>query len=286
MMRRAATLVMFCSLAAVGCAVDGTTTNSAWMPSLREFWGSTNGGAVQLELAVLRLPPGDPFIESEVWREIDEQVIALEQRHVLDANGVRVGVASGSLPAVLRERLAGKEATIRRITIRGSQEHFLPLGLANRTLAFDVRQDGDVIQASYDDALPGLALHWSQDAMGRPILRCEPRVRHGLPSRAPKPASDRGTWTISGERPEAAYSRLAWELRLENNDALVVGTRSETPNTVGQALFTDEVNKEPRQILIVIRMLPGEGTAAAPATSPEANEPVPLVVQSLAPLRP
>ena len=40
------------------------------MPKLRDFWNANPPGAAQIEVAILRLPVGDPFIASE--REAEE----------------------------------------------------------------------------------------------------------------------------------------------------------------------------------------------------------------------
>lgn len=275
-------------LVTAGCAVDGAASSSSWMPKVSNFWGTASAGAAQIEVAILRTPLSDSFLQREAWLEVNEQALPMEQRPNLQANGLRVGLSNGPLPTELRDRLAAKDGTaaVRRITIKGGQEHFLTLTTANRAVAFDVQTEGDAIPVALDDALPGLSLHWTKDAAGQTVLRCEPRIRHGAPSRMPKPTSDLSSWMISGERPEEAYPRMAWEVPLGPNDNLVLGAWSDRPNSFGHVLFTDGAAKEPTQSLVVVRLV-GSGTTS-PTTGAETNAatgPAPLVVQSLAPLR-
>lgn len=282
--RRLVWLLAGSMLASLGCAIEGKTPNGTWMANLGSFWGGVSPDSAQLEVATLHLPPGDAFLERDAWLEVNEQALPMDERPNLQANGLRIGVTSGPLPTLLHDKLAAKDgsAVIRRITIKGGQDHFLTISNANRAIAFDVQQDGEANQVSFEDGLPGLSLHWSKDPMGQTVLRCEPRLRHGTPSRMPKPSSDLAGWIVTGERPEETYGRMAWEAPLGPSDTMVLGTWQERTTSFGHALLTETVGKEPMQCLVLLRVIRGTANPATPSDGMAGGGPAPLVVQSLA----
>src|SRR3954467_11236316 len=149
MLRRRAWLLAGLLLMSVGCATDEKAPRSTWMTNLGNLWGAPGVDSAQLEIATLRAAPGDAFIERDVWLEVNEQALPMEQRPNLHANGLRIGVTNGALPPALKERLGTRDATIRRITIKGGQEHFLTLSNADRAVAFDVQQESELVPVSF-----------------------------------------------------------------------------------------------------------------------------------------
>ena len=60
---------------------------------------SSSRSAATLQVAILTRPFRDEAINDAVWSVADEQVVAPEARRALEANGLRVGLITGDLPA-------------------------------------------------------------------------------------------------------------------------------------------------------------------------------------------
>jgi hypothetical protein len=64
-----------------------------------------------LDVFFARVAYGDVDANETLWQELDEQVISVETRRRLAENGLRVGVASGRLPAALERMLEINDAS-------------------------------------------------------------------------------------------------------------------------------------------------------------------------------
>jgi hypothetical protein len=60
-------------------------------------------------------------------------------------------------------------------------------------------------------------------------------------------------WQLTAHQPDEAYERLSWEVTLAPNDYVLVGTRLERPDTLGQRCFLTTDGPAPVQRLLVIR---------------------------------
>lgn len=89
--------------------------------------------SVAIETIIMRLTPEQTTRLEELWRLADEQILAPEQRILLDSNGVRVGKLS-IVPPVL-------ETWIREIGERQSQDTMEQTGLAAdvKTMSYHLR---------------------------------------------------------------------------------------------------------------------------------------------------
>src|SRR5436305_7184312 len=83
----------------LGCAADGPVRSTSWLERLRPFHGPVGPDVVQMDVALLERPVGDPALNQGLWALADEQVIALEQKGVLEDNGFRVAQVGGITPA-------------------------------------------------------------------------------------------------------------------------------------------------------------------------------------------
>ena len=61
---------------------------------------------IPVEVIFVRCSAEDRQLREAIWEHVDEQVISDERRRALNANGLRVGVVTGQLPAEFADRLA------------------------------------------------------------------------------------------------------------------------------------------------------------------------------------
>ena len=59
----------------------------------------------RLDTAIVSRPVGDKVIDASPWNVADEQMLPLEARLGLEANGLRAGIITGGLPADLMEAI-------------------------------------------------------------------------------------------------------------------------------------------------------------------------------------
>src|SRR5262249_56216657 len=74
----------------------------------KAFQGRTGSDVVYVQSYLVERSPGDRYLNDELWRVADEQVVPMEQKAVLVDNGFRVGQIGGILPATLQDLLNSK----------------------------------------------------------------------------------------------------------------------------------------------------------------------------------
>jgi hypothetical protein len=253
----------------------------------------SDADSVQMEIALVSRPFNDPFINEELWRQVDEQDLPLEQRPRLTANGLRVGTLGGNVPAELQRLLTSEKECVkaRRLTLRKGHEHFWSLARKTGQHSVRVIEDKETILQDVEDPEIGLVLCATVNDDGEPILHCEPRLRHGPSLRRLKPAGDLSDWTLLSGRSEEKYPHLAWEWSFARSEYGVIGGIVDQEKSLGWLGFVD-LSDSPRQRLLVIRTagaqppsppapLADASTTTNPKREPANAGPPPLALQSL-----
>ena len=253
---------------AAGCAAaPGPATT--WLERLRPFQGPTGPDVVQLEVALIEQPVGDPYLMRELWSSADEQVVAVERRAVLEENGIRVGQIGGITPARFQALLTSEQTCInpRHIQLRAGNSKVLEIGPPRPLCEFHLRQGSERIPVRLTQASCTLSVQPSLTRDGRTRLSFTPVLRHGEAITAARPAEDRSEWRWLHQRPAETYTSLAWEVDLAPNDYLVVGARADRPDSLGYRAFVREDEPVAVQRLLVLRT-----NRPAVADSPRATE--------------
>ena len=151
--------------------------------------------AVVVDIAFVRLPPGDTDSYEEIWTAADEQFLPLATRRELAANGIRAGIFGQQLPTRLRSLLDAPHAKISDLAGAasdldlGSTRQHLPLRAGHRSviqaspvfpsLAVLI-SDGDGVRGhQLTDARCTLALKAYPQGDGRAKLSLTPEIEHG-----------------------------------------------------------------------------------------------------------
>jgi hypothetical protein len=228
--------------------------STAWLDRLRSFQGPSGAEVVQLDVALLECPVGDRYINQELWTLIDEQVIALERKAILEDNGFRVGQVGGIPPAGLQALLASERncPKPRRLQTHANTPTPVVLGPAVPSCRLEVHQDGKLVPVELKDAQCTLQVVPSLLEEGRTRLHFTPQIQHGAARLFPQPAEDRSGLVLKDQRPTEEYPAVGWDVTLAPGQYVVVGTRFDRPGTLGYQCFFRGDEPRPVQRLLVI----------------------------------
>src|SRR3712207_6729985 len=86
-MRRAAVLLTgLLAVLLAGCLAEEPMKTSAWAERFRRFGYNNASDVVRMDIWLLERRVGDAYINNEVWKYTDEQVVDLEKKAVLEEN--------------------------------------------------------------------------------------------------------------------------------------------------------------------------------------------------------
>ncbi len=230
---------------------------------------------VVMYVALLEAPLGDRYINDELWTQVDEQVVALEHKPVLEDNGLRVAQVGGIIPTRLQGLLTSERSCItpRRLLLHAGDTTTLHLGPQQSECRFDVHQGGHVSAVELDKAQFNFQVKPTLTRDGRTKLHFTPQVQHGDTRWLPRPTKNASgvlAWEPHEERPTENYNALAWEVVLSPGEYVLVGARYDRPGTLGRQCFICPDPQAPVQRLLAIRTI--RSVEAVVAASDEADD--------------
>jgi hypothetical protein len=233
----------------------------------------TGPDIVYMDVALIETQAGDAYLNDELWTQVDDQVVSLEQKAALDANGFRIGQVGGVVPATLQALLTSKRTCgdPRHIQQHAGKASRLPLGPVMPVCRFQIRQDERTTPVVLEHAECALVVIPALTPDGRIRLRFTPEIRHGQATMAPRPDPDRTMWLLQKQQPTETYHALSWEVTLSRNEYLVIGGRFDRPETLGRACFVWIGESASNQRLLVVRAA-GPSVAAAGETHPATSD--------------
>jgi hypothetical protein len=236
----------------VGC-VPAQVKTTAWYRGRQPFPAPTGPNIVEMEVALLECPVGDPYINRDLWTLADEQIIPPEQKAALEENGFRVGQVGGIVPAELQNLLTSERNNVnprRRLVMVGQPAAF-DLGSKVPTLHFTRMEAGTPAEVEFAGARCQLVVVPGLTPDGKAKFHFTPQVEYGDPVRTIKPAPE--GFQLEVESPHQSYPALSWEVTLGANQYLVIGARFEQRQSLGFASFVQRDESNPVQRLLVIR---------------------------------
>jgi hypothetical protein len=171
----------------------------------------------------------------------------------LSANGLRVGVISGPLPADLDSLATGRGTAVTPTLRHGLLGNSKPVpvnGPLDRGVA-DVIDTltADARRLSMTAAECGLVATTSAAAGGSLAVRCQFVIRHGEKEARWVPTDD-GKFDRADDRPTEDLPALAFEVTLAPSDTLLVGPTADADDTVG-GLFFFTSDQAKRRVLVL-----------------------------------
>ena len=243
-----------------GCFTPEAERAVALMGARRLFSGPTGDDVVSLSVALVERPVSDRSLNVELWELLNEQVVDSDQRAVLAKNGFRVGRVGGSPPPALHDLICSERnscANPRRIQLRAGNPNTVLLGPAWAQCRFRLDREGKTSDADLGQAVCQLQVVPKLSDDGRVTLRFTPFIKHGELKQKPVAVRTPGgelQWELQIGQDEETYDWLAWEVTVDANDTVVVGTRPDAADTLGQRCFTQTETTVPVQRLLVLRV--------------------------------
>ena len=283
-------------------AVAGCTLNrSAVRKNGDSFLGQVGGAKViepkrcVLSVIILPKPMGDPAVNSAVWAAADEQTVPPEARRALEANGLRVGVLTGGLPAEVEAAVAApppNKVDPAEFNVPDGSNTLISLAESRPSATLLLNRDGHAGGKDYKDASGWFRVTAAQDGPAGVSLRFVPEVHHGPMSRrfdavpnntGPYAAMQFG---VKDGQQEETFREILATLTLQPGQVAVIGCLPDRPGSLGAFLFTQPEANSDRllQKLLIVRASRtnvGEpGSRPAPATRLEPFEPADLPLGS------
>jgi hypothetical protein len=232
-----------------------------------------------LEVVFVRHRYELPALNEELWTQVDETPIPAEARRALAQNGLRAGVITGAMPLSLETALAGRTPSSTGEAEQAADDTQTKLEseplVTRRTLHALPGQRSELLASGTYEMLPllvrdGTEVNGHTYAKGRCVfaakatlvgdhrvrLSLTPEVQHGE-ARQEFRGGDDGVWRLDSSRPKVALERMAFEVVLSPGQAIVLGTRTDRPGSVGHYFFTEAQAGQLEQKLMLVRF---EGT--------------------------
>src|SRR5262249_46792225 len=180
--------------APAGCAADRPAPAASWLQRFRPFQGAAEGDAVGMDVALVEVPVGDPFLNGGLWTFVDESAVPLEQKGVLEGKGFRAGRVGAAPSAELLDLLTAERPcpAPRRLEMHsGKAEKPLELGPPRQECRFELRRGERAEAVELAGAQCCLLVVPSLTEDGRTRLAFTPQVRHASAAAAWLPRPDR-----------------------------------------------------------------------------------------------
>jgi hypothetical protein len=222
----------------------------AWMNRIPLLRSTPEPDAAALEYVLIERPAGGEEINRQVWNRIDEQIFPFETRTVLEATGLRVGIASESTSGPLRKMIddprTGRGHRFRTFSL-DKPAPLLVSGVTPHTAFTIPAGENGTTKFAHDDTTLGFEVTVRDAPDGKVLVKLVPHARfreagHFLPSAAGE--RDVGTEQFPG---------AGFEIGLSPNEFLVIGTDSYREGTFGHAALTGPSDDRLVQRLLVLR---------------------------------
>ncbi len=243
-----------------GCFSTQPTRTASRYGGTAPFQGPTGDDVVQLLIALIEKPVGDPALNQDIWQLADEQGIDLEHKVALHANGFRMGQFGSSPPASLLDLIHSERSCVnpRCINMRASNPTPVLLGPEQSRCCFQLLRSGDTIPIELERAQCQLQVTPLLNRDGTTRLKFVPCIKHGQPTRITEPVQEPGGtlgWHYEVRQPMAEYQHLSWQQTVSDKDYAIVGTWLDRQGTLGQCCFIETEPPAPIQRLLVLRVM-------------------------------
>jgi len=200
----------------------------------------------RVDSAILLRPVGDKVVDESPWNVADEQVIPGEVRQALEANGLRVGVITGALPAEILEAFKPspprKETPWVHIALPVGVPSPIELGGKTESVSLLLNHRGKVDGRDYRDASGRIVLTAGHSGPHDIALRLIPEIHHGAERRTIAALQNTSRFepkefAIKDGQQEDILRDLATSIDVKPGQTVVVGCRSGHARSLGTMLF-------------------------------------------------
>lgn len=238
----------------------------------------------KIESAILSRPVGDPVVGASLWNVADEQAIPPDVRQAFEANGLRIGVITGGLPAdvagAFKPSPPQKEAQWVHIALPEGEHTPIVLGGKTESVTLLLNHRGKVDGRDYHDAGGRLIVTPGHRGPKAVSLRIVPEIHHGdqrrtfsaLQTGAPFAQQE---FAIKDGQQEDILRELAVSLDVLPGQTVVIGCRPQQARSLGTFLFTQPEENSDRMFQSVLLLQADRNAIGQESTRP-ADEPAEL----------
>lgn len=239
---------------------------------------------IQLEVLFVRHADDDRLLRETLWTHVDEQILDVERRRALHANGLRAGIVSGELPPELTDRLMVATATAgpgdvagidsalsrRRLQLLPGRRSELVTATRLPQLVLLEQCAGEIRGGTYHDATPLLAVEAEPAADGRVRLTVVPEIKHGPVAKTWE--GEDGMFRLEAGQRRHRMDHLGIEVTVPAGGMLFLGCAGDPSATVADGLLRDAGGGESRAArLVAIRAVARSLDPAFAATDATAD---------------
>jgi hypothetical protein len=232
-------------------------------------------GSAAIEVFSIRLPPGDPDLDRQIWDEVDELHFPVEIRRKLEKNGFRAGILAGQIPPLLARLLdmkgkPGAGGDVQQVSIadlvtpsrvstqhiqtRAGQRYEIAASGVIEKMPVLVSESGDIRGLTYEHAQGMFALHVTPQPDGRVELELVPEIHHGEPRE--HIIGEQSHFRLETGRPKRAFEELKLTALLGPGAMLLLGSQPNRQGSLGHYFFLESNGRDDRldQKLILVRL--------------------------------
>jgi hypothetical protein len=227
--------------------------------------------AVVVELQFLRMSDAKIAEVDQLWQITDEQVIPIQTRKRLEANGLRMGLVPGDMPTIVQQWIAEAQQRLRDETLEQASVAS-NISLVPKQLTFRAGKRKEILlHAEQDKWVP--VIYQEEDQLcgetfetpefilattaiphgdGRATLLFTPEIKHGQVRNVVvgKDAAFRFEW----QRQRRAFDELLSQITLSPGQTVIV-TCTEPPKGLGSQFFiTESFSRQREHVLILLRL--------------------------------
>jgi hypothetical protein len=221
-----------------------------WMNRIPLLRSTPEPNTAALEYVLIERPAGGDEINRQVWDRIDEQFLPFETRTLLEATGLRVGLASESTPGPLRKMIddprTGRGHRFRTFSLDKPAPLLVGGVTPHAAFPMPAGQDGTT-KFARDEVALGFEATVRDAPDGKVLVKLVPHARYRDPGHfLPTEGGERDVGTEQ-------FPAAGFEVTLSPNEFLVIGTDSYWDGTFGHAAFTGPQDDRQVQRLLVLR---------------------------------
>jgi hypothetical protein len=272
----------------VGCALSKSETRKETIfPKL----GGGSGRVIEpkrcmLTVTIVAKPLRDKVVNEAVWSVADPQAIGPEIQRSLNANGIRLGVIEGTLPAALESVLHAPppdQIDPVNFDLPDGSNTLIALGDSIPLASLLLTRDGRASGKDYKDANGWFRVTANQSGPTGVALRFVPEIHHGQVLRRYDTMQSSATslnsmqFTVKDGQQEETLRELAATLTLQPSQTAVIGCDPDRPGSLGTFLFTRaEANSDrlTQKLVLVKASRSNMGVPGSQATVPSRLDPV------------
>lgn len=259
-------VLALCLLVAAGGGCALWTESPSGSPSLPAARLAPD--SVSLEVTFVRLSADAGEFDAAFWPEVDEQALSVDLRRRFAANGLRCGLVSSQLPAVLRKIIDAAQVTAGQI--ESSDDLAGSGGVQNRLLHCRAGKRGEIMASGTQDQMVVLtqdegrargktytqaqgmfAVKTFPQGDGRIKLELTPELHYGQARTKYAPGQE-GAFQLQTSREQEVFDKLRLEQTLAPGQTLVI---TGLPSTgLGGQFFTEKTPGGMQRKLLLVRL--------------------------------